>query len=300
MKQAPDAIYIVTMTTERAEEIKRAIVLRGFDEILCIPYENAAMLLRANPPALAILDIEGDHAKTTELMEKIPPSVKSLVLAEQFDEALFVACHDRGARDFLVKPVAEAYLVSRVIRALQEHRVEQVAAQKDEILVEMGVLSSRSGVFTTPYLLKLLRQCSEEVSPYADDPLSMLIVQLEGYQSPLPDALQNALYSEVGRIMRECARGMDAVGEFYMDKFAVVLPQTGRRGAKALGNRVFQRLHGLTFQNLAGPATLEVRFGVADYSGCRHYEDLLNRALDDLKSSEPKSNGLKIHPFHSV
>jgi PleD family two-component response regulator len=300
MKQAPDAIYIVTMTTERAEEIKRAIVLRGFDEILCIPYDNAAMLLKANPPALAIIDMEGHHAQTVELMDKMPTTIKSLVLAEQFEESVFVACHDRGARDFLVKPVAEAYLISRVIRALQEHRVEQVAEQKDQILVDMDVLSPRSGVFTTPYLLKLLKQSSEEVSPYAEDPLSMLIVQLEGYQSPLPDALQNALYSEVGRIMRECARGMDAVGEFYMDKFAVVLPQTGRRGAKALSNRVFQRLHGLTFQGPGGPATLEVRVGIAEYSGCRHYEDLLNRALDDLKSSEPKSNGLKAHPFHSV
>jgi PleD family two-component response regulator len=300
MKQAPDAIYIVTLTVARGEEIKQAIVLRGFDEILCVPYDNARLLLRTNTPALVILDLEGDVDKTIELMDKMPATVKSLVLADDFEESLFVACHDRGARDFLLKPVPEAYLVSRVIRALQEHRQEQVFEQKSRILVDMGVLSPQSGVFTTPYLLKVLKQHSEEVSPYSPEPLSLLIVQLEGYQSPLPDELHQALMAEVGRIMRECARGLDAVGEYFMDKFAVVLPHTGRRGAKALANRLFQRLHGLEFQSPTGLRTLEVRIGLAEYSGCRHYEDLLNHALDDLKSTEPKPNGVTNGTFHSV
>lgn len=301
MKQAPDAIYIVTITPQRAEEIKRAIVLRGFDEILCVPYDNARMLLRGNRPALVILDMEGELDKTIELMEKMPTSVKSLVLADHFDESLFVSCYDRGARDFLLKPVPEAYLVSRVIRALQDHRQEQVFQQKNQILVEMGVLSAQSGVFTTSYLLKLLKQYSEEVSPYSPEPLSLLIVQLEGYQSPLPDELQQALMAEVGRLMRECARGLDAVGEYFMDKFAVVLPHTGRRGAKALANRLIECLHGLDFQTPNGRRALEVRIGLAEYSGCRHYEDLLNLALDDLKATDPKANaGSQSGTFHPV
>lgn len=300
MKQAPDAIYIVTLTPARAEELKKAVILRGFDEILCIPYDNAALLLKANPPALALIDMEGDIERATRLMEQVPETVRSIVLSDTFDDALFVTCHDHGARDFLVKPVEESYLASRIIRTLQEHRVEQLGLQKDRVLVELGVVSSHSGVFTTSYLIKLLKKESEDLSPYSSEPLSLLLVQLEGYQSPLPEALQAVLLSQVGDVIRHCARGFDQVGEYFMDKFAVILPQTGRRGAKALANRILQRLHGLTFQGPNGPFNLEVRVGAAEYEGCRHYEDLISRAMEDLKSGEPKKAEAKHNPLHPV
>jgi len=302
MKQANDAIYIITETPARADELKRTVVLRGYDEILCIPYEGASVLLKANPPALLIVDMEGDTEKTARLMEQLSSTVRSLVLADAFDESLFVTCHDHGARDFIVKPVEEAYLVSRIIRALQEHRMEQSMFQKDRILVDMGVLSAHSGVFTTPYLLKLLKQQAEAISPYGEESLSLLVLQMEGYQSPLPEALAQELLSTVGNVIRESARGFDLVGEYFSDKFAVILPHTGRRGAKALANRLLERLHGMSFKGTSGAGCLEVRIGIAEYVGCRQYEELINRALEDLKGSEPKKAELKSgsSPLHQV
>lgn len=291
MKQAPDAIYIITGTPERAEAIKQAIVLRGFDEIVCVPVNQAERLLVQNPPALAIIDADGQSDQILPLMASMPASVKSLVLVEQFDESVFVACHDAGARDFLVKPVPDAYLVSRIIKTLQEHRLEQISSQKDAILVEMGVLSLCSGIFTTSYLLKLLKQVADQSSQDEQDALSLVIVELGGYQSPLPDLYQQILMTQVGAILKECSRGLDSVGEYYMDKCAVILPQTGKRGATALGKRILERLNGLSVQGPNGPFLLEVRLGVADYTGCRHYEDLLNRALDSLKAEAGTRSG---------
>jgi PleD family two-component response regulator len=292
MKQAPEAIYIITVTPNRGEAIKQALTLRGFDEILCITYESCGILLKSNPPTLVILDMEGDKAKVETLVRQLPRGTKSLVLADSFDESLFLLCHDHGARDYLTPPVPDAYLVSRVIRMLQENRLEQLVQQKDRILVEMGALSVRSGVFTTSYLLKLLKKHSEEVSPYAPDPLSLLILQLEGFQSPLPEELQNALMSDVGRILKECSRGMDFVGEYFIDKFAVILPNTGLRGTRALAARLHERLNGLPFQAQEGILPLKVRLGMAEYTGCRHYEDLLNKAIEQLKSNSLNSQNL--------
>lgn len=282
MKQAYDAIYIVTVTAQRGEAIKQAIGLRDIDEVICIPYENAALLLKANPPALTIIDTEGDRDKTYNLMSQLSPELKSLILAEEFDEELFVTCHDHGARDFLVRPVSDAYLVSRVIRILQQGRLEQLVDQKDRILEEMGVLSPRSGVFTTSYLLKLLKKEAEVASPYLSNPLSLLIVQLEGYQSPLHEDAQTVLYTDIGRILKECSRGLDIVGEYFMDKFAVILPQTDAHGARALARRLMARLNSYEFPTPEGRMRLKVRIGLGEYTGCRHYEDLVNRAMEDL------------------
>jgi PleD family two-component response regulator len=300
MKKAYDAIYIITLSAARAEALKQAIDLRDFDELLCIPYDNAAVLLKANPPALAIIDTEDEPSKTSQLLSQLPSSVKSLVLSNAFDEELFVTCHDHGARDFLVKPISDAYLVSRVLRVLQERRLEQVMGQKDLILEDLGVLSARSGVFSTEYLLKLLKKATEEVSPYATEPLSLLLIQLEGYPSPLPTQLEAALYRDVARMLKECARGFDIVGECFMDKFAVILPDTGSRGGRALARRVIDRLDGYEFQSAAGRLKLRVRTGLGEYVNCRHYEDLMNRALDDLRRSASQNADVQGNPLHPV
>lgn len=288
MKQSHEAIYVVTLTPARGEEIRQAIDLRGFDEILCVPYDNAALLLKANPPALTIIDTEGSADKLTALMGQVPSHVPSVVLHNGWDEDIFLTCHDHGARDFLVKPVPDVYLVSRVLRGLQERRLYNLLAQKDQILTEMGVLSSRSESFTTHYLLKLLKREVEELSPHAEQPLSLLIVQMDGYQSPLPEAAQNALYQQVARVIKECCRGFDLVGEYFMDKFAVVMPNTGLNGAKALAARLNKRLNGLEFRFPPAQFRLQIRAGYAEYAGCRHYEDLVNKAMEDLRTTSLK------------
>jgi PleD family two-component response regulator len=286
VKQAPDEIAIVTQTPARAEVLKQAIILRGFDEIVCLDAARAGQAFRTKLPVLVIVDMEGDVGKTVSFLDALPAGVRSIVLADAFEESLFVSCYDRGARDFMVNPVPEAILVSRVIRNLQEHRLEEMSSQKDQILVAMNVLSAQSGVFTTPYLINLLRRHAEEIAGQSiPEPISLLILQLEGYESPLPEEVQAALMSQVGATIKECARGLDEVGEYFLDKFAVIMPQTSSRGAKALANRLKERLQGLVFQGAHGPLTLGLQVGVAEYKGCRHYEDFLSRALDDLKRS---------------
>lgn len=289
MKSTQDAVYIITATPSRGETLKQIVALRNIDEILCIPYDGAALLLKANPPALALIDTESDGEKLLQLMRQIPASVKSLVLNDRFDEEIFLTCHDHGARDFLVLPVPDAYLVSRVIRILQEHRLNQIDDQKDQILVEMGVLSERSEVFTTSYLLKMLKRETESLSAYSSNPVSLLIIQLEGAPPSLPAEAQQALYRDIARIVKECARGFDLVGEYFMDKFAVILPQTGQEGARALANRLQKRLDAWPFRGSDAPIPLKIRMGMAESTGCRHYEDLLNRAIEDLRSGDVRT-----------
>jgi len=281
VKQAPDEITIVTRTPARAEALKQAIVLRGFDEITCLDARIAARACQTHPPVLVIVDMEGSAEETLRFIEAMPVGVKSLVLADVFDESLFLACHDHGARDFMVHPVPDALLVSRVIRNLQEHRLEQVSQQKDQILVKLDVLSERSGVFTMSYFINLLRDLTESWNPGADEPMSLLILKMGGCPSPLPASYQYQLMSKVGATIKECARGLDEVGEYFVDKFAVIMPQTGIRGARALANRLKQRLHGLGFEGPNGNWPLSVEIGVAEYAGCRNYEEFLNLAMND-------------------
>jgi PleD family two-component response regulator len=287
MKQAPDAIYIVTASPARAEAIKQVMALRGFDEVVGVSLKaiDWNTMGQAAQPALLIVDAEGDEAALLAFMAHLPAGLKPLVLADRFEESVFLACHDAGARDFMVKPVPDAYLMSRVISTLQEHRLAQVARQKDQILEELGVISARSGVLTTNYLLKQLEVAVKAVEADPVQALSILMVAFQGGQP-----------GQLGSLLKESARGLDWVGEYFMDKFVVVLPQTGKRGALALGRRIFQRLQ----QGHGGGISpgLRLRMGVAEYKGCRNYEELLNQALSQLQA-EPEGTSVSRDIFAS-
>ncbi len=289
MKQAgsDSTIHIVTLSPERGDAIRRMLALRGFDEIRCISLEQATTSLKRSHPALAIIDAENNHAALETLFRSIPSNLKSLVLADSFDESLFVLCHDRGARDFIAKPVSEAYLVSRVIRVLQEHRLEQLIRQKDNILVELGVLSAQTGIFSTSYLMKRLQELSEEQTVDASRPLSLLLIRLDAEDVKWTSTQWQGIRQETAQLVRECARGMDVVGEYLVDKFAVILPRTGRRGARTLATRLAERLAKMSAAHQQeGSPGVRVSIGLAEYDGCRHYEDLLDRAMEHLNAGE--------------
>lgn len=289
MKQSgsDSTIHIVTLSPKRGEAIQRMLALRGFDEIRCIGFEQAATSLKRSHPALIIIDCEHQPAALETLFLSLPIGLKSLVLSDTFDESLFVLCHDRGARDFITKPVSEAYLISRVIRVLQEHRLEQLIRQKDDILVEQGVLSANTGIFSTSYLMKRLQELAEEQALDSSKPLSLLLIRLDGEDGNWTASQWQGIRQETAKLVRECARGMDVVGEYLVDKFAIILPRTGRRGARTLATRLSDRLAKLSASHQKdGEGAIRISIGLSEYDGCRHYEDLLDRTMEHLNAGE--------------
>jgi diguanylate cyclase (GGDEF)-like protein len=286
MKPFPDSIHIVTSDFTQGEQLKSSLGLRGFDKIRCLTLQHASSSLSTELPVLLVVDLGAEHtAQNLEtLLKPVAGKVKILVLANSFDDNLFLLCHDFGTRDYLIKPVPEAYLVSRVINLLQEARFEQILRQKDEILVETGVLSERSGCFTTSYLMKQLeRQMLQHTLRGGEETMSLVLVALDGGSDSWRVSDWNAVYAEVASILKSSSRGLDTVGEYLVDKFAVILPNTPKKGAAALANRLEDRFKTLAERwRLKTRAQLTVRIGLAEATNCKHYEDLLNQARATL------------------
>ncbi|HEY9746020.1 MAG TPA: hypothetical protein V6C99_07365, partial [Oculatellaceae cyanobacterium] len=119
MKPTQDVIYIVSRSHTRAEAYRQVIDLRGVDEIVTLPFESVMAQILKKPPVLVILDTEAEDIPTAlQLLTQLPSNIKRIMLADAFDEEVFLSAYDRGARDFLIKPVPNAYLVATLIRLL--------------------------------------------------------------------------------------------------------------------------------------------------------------------------------------
>lgn len=285
MKPTQDTTYIISHSQERAEALRQTIDLRGVDEILTMPFEAASAQLKKQHPILVILDTEdGDMTSALQILSELTPDVKRIVLADNFNEENFLNCADHGVRDFLIKPVPNAYLVSSIIRLLQERRQQQLMSQKDRILEGLDVLSAQTGIFTTSYLLKTLESEFHQWQSQKNDSLCLLVMQITGLEhESISKEVRKATLTHLAHIVRECARDSDLVGELLVSKFAVILPHTAVRGARSLAKRLIERVHQANLKGPSGPLDIHIQTGIADAVDCPHYEALLDRAIEDLQ-----------------
>ncbi len=295
MKNKPvvaDSIVIITQTEASAEAIKDSINLRGFDRVKCYLLDQAAGILTDYPADLVIIDPEGAYDKAIGLISNLDPSVPVIFIAENYDEEVFLTCFDAGAKDFLIKPVNTSYLVSRVLVALDGRRMRDLLQQREIILKDMAIIGKHSNVFATEYLVKMLRREVERLTSENLPSLSLIVIQLEGFDTHLAvnTEFKKVLYRISSKTLLQCCRGSDIVGEYFEDKLAVILPNTGMEGAQKVSARILSRLNGraIPFEDTEIP--LSIRIGSADFSGCIHYEDLLNKAVENLKQTSPAPN----------
>jgi diguanylate cyclase (GGDEF)-like protein len=117
--------------------------------------------------------------------------------------------------------------------ALRLHRAEQLSVTDD-----------LTQLYNSRYLnLALHRETKRAVR--TKHPLALVFVDLDGFKR-INDAHGHLFGSkalvEAGRVIRGSGRETDVVARFGGDEFALVLPDTGREGAVAVGARVRERI----------------------------------------------------------
>lgn len=315
-----DSIYIFGKSPAAAEHIRDAIQLRGFEEIKC--FDLACLLSdgqpapwpQHHPPELMILDAEGQQAAVMSCLDKLPASIPVIVLAESFEEEIFIHCFDHGARDFLVKPYNMPYLVSRILLILESQRMKHQLRQHREILKDLSVISVETDIFSKEYFQSILEQqierlrASHHIRP---DELTLLLitfgaadessleippgrglggditgeVEKTGSWPSLREACSNPLFRQsllrqCATIITRCCRSSDLVGERDTLQFGILLPYTGLQGGTVVSQRISRQLHGREFCWRAQSVRLGITIGMADYSGCSTSEDLVRKALN--------------------
>ncbi len=280
--QISDNILIVSNELDRANAISSDIHLRDAGDNVIADFEQAASYLKSNTPMLMVVEAGQAPDQVTALLEHRHKATEVMVLASQFDEDWFLTLHDQGVREYIVQPVSSSYLFSRILLFLEEQHLKKQVQARNDVLQELGMVSERSGSFSTSFMLEMLKKESDQLLLDPQKSLSVMVVQMAGYPSPLKGLAESRVYEAVSEKLHHCARGKDIVGEYFEDKFIVVLPGTPLVGAQSLSQRVAHQLNGFDVDVAGKTITLQARCGVAEYVDCRHYEDLLNKALRDM------------------
>jgi diguanylate cyclase (GGDEF)-like protein len=181
----------------------------------------------------------------------------------------------------------EPRLAAVVLRSLRV-LLEPVAVALDNAVLlkraeALSVTDDLTSLYNSRYLNQVLRRESKRASRNGR-PLSLLFIDLDGFKA-VNDAHGHLCGSrtlvEAAVIIRASARETDVVARFGGDEFALILPDTGKEGAFAVGERIRERL--ADHQFLAGDGLnirLTASVGVATLPDAANSSEDLMRAAD--------------------
>lgn len=175
-----------------------------------------------------------------------------------------------GAIDFVTKPVEMSVLDIRIKKAL-EHMHNRRLATTDGL----------TGLYNYRTFSERLAQEVDRASRY-HRPLSLIMLDIDHfklfndtYGHPQGD---NALIN-LARVLQRLSRASDVVARYGGEEFVLILPETDRANAIALGHRLRAYIEQQRFSDDGSPASnLTVSIGIATYNPTHTKETLLEAA----------------------
>ena len=147
----------------------------------------------------------------------------------------------------------------------------------------LSVTDDLTRLYNTRYLNTALRR-ETRLAHRAGRPLSLLFIDLDGFKS-INDSHGHLAGSraliEAGTVVRLSTRETDIVARFGGDEFALVLPDTGAKGAVAVAERIRERIARHRFLAAEGlDIHLTASIGVATFPDMASTPDELVQAAD--------------------
>ncbi len=159
--------------------------------------------------------------------------IPTLVLTGSQDETHAVTCLDRGATDFLAKPVDSAELLARVRCHL--HRAREAASWRDDACTDplTGLMNRRS-------FRGLLAREVHQAARYRRS-LVVVFIDVDEFKRINDERghhVGDEILSCVADSIRRCLRRGDAAGRWGGDEFVIALPGSAASSAEDVVDRI--------------------------------------------------------------
>ena len=115
-------------------------------------------------------------------------------------------------------------------------------------------------------------------------PLSLIFIDLDNFKDINDKFGHNRgdeLLKKVASSFQACCREADEVFRFGGDEFVIILPETGKEGARDVMERIESKLFSLDLEILEN-IKIEISWGVAKLKKEESLNDLLSRADQDM------------------
>jgi diguanylate cyclase (GGDEF)-like protein len=236
--------------------------------------EDALRLAREAAPDLMLLDAEmpglnGFRVFDAMKAEPALANVAVIFVTSQSESAFAVSAFEKGAADYITKPVNASLVLARVRTQLRAKRLTNELRRTAMTDSLTGVASRRQ--FDESFKVEWLR------AQRAGDPLALVLIDVDHFK------LYNDRYGHPqGDIcLRDVAQAMvsaslrsaDLMARYGGEEFVLLLSHTPRRGAEHIARRILDAVAALGIPHEASPTarnvTVSIGVGSLDPAGER-------------------------------
>lgn len=241
-----DELDTLSLLTEFLEENKFKII--STDDPL-----NAVSIAEKENIDLVIADLKMpkmDGIELTREILSINSDMPVIIMTAYASIETAIESIKAGATDFITKPFKFKHTLFVVNKALERRALTQLA-KKSVYYKKLSQTDELTGLFNLRSFRSVLDEHLKEHEKLGKG-LSLMMADIDDFKrvnDNFGHQSGDKVLADIASILSKSVRGCDFLARYGGEEFAVVLPETGKRAALKVGQRILEEIEGFRFKS---------------------------------------------------
>ena len=288
---APHPILVVDDDEGIRASMHEFIRRSGFKAFSAGSAEEAIDVLNGEEIHVVITDIILPGKDGLELTDIIKANfdIDVIVMTGYSGDYSYEEAIQKGASDFVFKPVRFEELLLRLHRVLKERRFARERQRMLEKLQNLAITDGLTKLFNSRHFYNQLESEVGRSRRY-QHPLALLLLDIDffkHYNDSYGHLEGDKVLVHLGKVIQGSLRSMDSAYRYGGEEFTILLPETSGEEALIVAERLRAAVEGHTFAPTADDeASITVSIGVTEYVPDEETTAFVQRADQALYQSK--------------
>ncbi|MCP3953705.1 MAG: diguanylate cyclase [Desulfobacterales bacterium] len=290
-------ILIVDDDDAIRDSMQEFIERSGFTSFSAGSAEEAMELLAKEEIHVTITDIILPGRDGLELTDFIKSGydIDVIVMTGYSGDYSYEEAINKGASDFVFKPVRFEELLLRLKRVLKERRLTKERARMLGKLQNLAITDGLTKLFNSRHFYN---QLDVEVgrSHRYSHPLALLLLDIDhfkDYNDSHGHLEGDKVLVSIGLNIQDCLRAMDSAYRYGGEEFTVILPETNGEEARTVAERIRRKIESEPHTpGGGGNVAVTISVGVTEYNNGEDAATFVQRADQAMYSSKNKGRNI--------
>jgi two-component system cell cycle response regulator len=244
--------------------------MSGFEAIVAESAEDALGVLANTPVDVVITDIMLPGLDGLDLTDRIKRTwdIDVIVMTGYSAQYSYAEAINKGASDFVFKPVRLDELLLRLKRVLKERRLTHERLHMLDELKKLSITDGLTQLYNSRYFYDQLKGEIERFKRYGHQ-LSLLLLDIDHFKDfndTFGHLEGDKILVRIGRIIRSCLRKMDTAYRYGGEEFTIILPGTPGEEAMTVAERLRAAVAAEDLRRGENPrSVITISIGVTQY-----------------------------------
>ncbi|MCF8052518.1 MAG: diguanylate cyclase [Desulfobacterales bacterium] len=265
------------------EAIAEFMARSGYVALTAATGEEALDQLETDDIDVVITDIMMPGIDGLELTGKISEEYDAdvIVMTGYGGDYSYEEAVQKGASDFVFKPIRFEELLLRLKRVLRERRLSRERRDMLGKLKELAITDDLTKLYNSRHFYQQLELEADRANRY-ENPLALLLLDIDffkQYNDSHGHLEGDRVLVRLGEVIRSLLRKMDSAYRYGGEEFTVILPETNAREALNVAQRIRRAVEQEKFVTAEGEKSqVTISIGVTEYQRNEDVKSFINRS----------------------